>query len=64
VGFGFRDFDQASGRWMARDPVLYDGGQANLFVYLGNDPVGLRDPLGLWCFGGSVCLGFGSGVVH
>jgi len=49
VRFGFRDYDQVSGRWTARDPALYGGGQSNLYVYAGNDPVGLRDPLGLWC---------------
>lgn len=61
VRFGYRDFEQKSGRWTARDPALYEGGQANLYVYVGNDPVSLRDPLGLWCIGGSVyeVVGFG-----
>ncbi len=62
VRFGYRDFEQTSGRWTARDPALYEGGQANLYVYVGNDPVSLRDPLGLWCIGGSVydVVGFGA----
>ncbi len=62
VRFGFRDLDTASGRWTARDPALYDGGQANLYAYVGGDPVSLRDPLGLWCAGGSVYDGVGGGA--
>jgi RHS repeat-associated protein len=62
VRFGLRDLDTASGRWTARDPVLYEGGQANLYVYVGNDPVSLRDPLGLWCVGGSAYDGVGGGA--
>ena len=62
VRFGFRDHDTASGRWTARDPALYDGGQANLYSYVGGDPVSLRDPLGLWCAGGSVYDGVGGGA--
>jgi len=61
VRFGYRDFDQASGRWMARDPVLYEGGQANLYLYVGNNPVSQRDPMGLWCAGVSVYAVFGGG---
>jgi len=62
VRFGFRDLDTVSGRWTARDPALYDGGQANLYSYVGGDPVSLRDPLGLWCAGGSVYDGVGGGA--
>ncbi len=59
--FGYRDFDAASGRWTARDPILYAGGQVNLYAYVGNDPVGLRDPLGLFCIGGSLYEVVGGG---
>ena len=61
VRFGYRDYDQASGRWMARDPALYAGGQANLYVYVGNDPINGRDPLGLWCYNINLYIGFGAG---
>jgi len=55
VGFGFRDYEPASGRWTARDPILFGGGQGNLYVYVRNNPVSFRDPLGLAaCFGMSV----------
>ena len=61
VRFGFRDYEPESGRWTARDPILFRGGQANLYVYAGNDPVGQRDPSGLACIGGSVYSVFGGG---
>jgi RHS repeat-associated protein len=39
VNFAARDYDPTIGRWTARDPVLLDGGQLNLYLYLGNNPV-------------------------
>jgi RHS repeat-associated protein len=45
--FGFRDYDAAAGRWTARDPILFEGGQGNLYVYVGNGPLIKRDPDGL-----------------
>jgi RHS repeat-associated protein len=62
VHFGFRDYEPASGRWTARDPVLFGGGQGNLYAYVGNSPVTLRDPSGLSCFGASVYNGWGGGA--
>ncbi|NHA15432.1 PKD domain-containing protein [Thioalkalivibrio sp. XN279] len=60
--FGFRDYDPVTGRWLARDPLLYGGRQANLYAYVNNDPVNLRDPTGLVCVGGSVYTGIGAGA--
>ena len=62
VRFGLRDYDPAAGRWTARDPVLFAGGQANLYVYVANDPVARRDPTGLFCVGGSAYAGVGAGT--
>jgi RHS repeat-associated protein len=62
VHFAFRDYDPASGRWTARDPVLFQGGQVNLYAYVGNSPIKYRDPLGLICVNASLYQGFGGGV--
>ncbi len=61
VRFGFRDYAAAAGRWTARDPILFAGGQGNLYVYVGNNPVSLVDPTGLFCIGGSAYAGAGAG---
>jgi RHS repeat-associated protein len=47
VRFGARDYDPVLGRWTAKDPLLFDGGDTNLYAYTGNDPVNLVDPLGM-----------------
>ncbi|MCC7374768.1 MAG: hypothetical protein IT581_08930 [Verrucomicrobiales bacterium] len=47
IRFGARDYDSETGRWTARDPILFEGRQANLYAYANNDPVNLRDPDGL-----------------
>ncbi len=44
---GNRDYEPASGRFTSRDPILFDGGQSNLYAYVGNDPVNNNDPDGL-----------------
>ena len=45
--FGFRDYDPAIGRWTAKDPIDFAGGDLNLFAYVQSDPVNWIDPLGL-----------------
>ncbi|HEX2911525.1 MAG TPA: RHS repeat-associated core domain-containing protein [Chloroflexia bacterium] len=60
--FGLRDYEASSGRWTARDPLLFDGGQANLYAYVTGDPIELRDPTGLFCIGGSAYGGLGGGA--
>jgi RHS repeat-associated protein len=47
VRFGARDYDPETGRWTAKDPIGFDGGDSNLFGYVANDPVNWVDPLGL-----------------
>ena len=47
VHFGYRDYDTASGRWTSRDPILYAGGQLNVYAYCANDPINFVDPSGL-----------------
>src|SRR5216683_2199003 len=35
-------------RFLSEDPLQFGGGDVNLFGYAGNDPVGHKDPLGLY----------------
>jgi hypothetical protein len=34
------------GAWTYKDPLRFDGGDTNLYAYVGNDPVNLIDPSG------------------
>jgi RHS repeat-associated protein len=45
--FGARDYDAQIGRWTAKDPALFGGGDTNLYAYVANDPVNRRDERGL-----------------
>jgi len=46
VRFGARDFDAEVGRWTAKDPIRFAGGDPNLYGYVLGDPVNLVDPDG------------------
>ena len=46
VRFGLRDYDAETGRWTTIDPILFSGGQTNLYAYVNNDPVNQGDPRG------------------
>jgi RHS repeat-associated protein len=45
--FGYRDFDPDVGRWTAKDPIFFEGGDTDLYGYVLNDPINLIDPDGL-----------------
>ena len=47
VRFGFRDYDPDIGRWTAKDPILFGGGDSDLYGYCLNDAVNFEDPFGL-----------------
>jgi len=47
IRFGYRDFDPETGRWTARDPIGFAGGDTNLYGYVASDPVNFVDPTGL-----------------
>ncbi len=47
VRFGARDYDAETGRWASKDPILFEGGDANVYNYVMNDPVNWIDPGGL-----------------
>jgi len=46
VRFGARDYDAETGRWTAKDPLLFEGGDTNLYAYGLGDPVNRTDPTG------------------
>jgi RHS repeat-associated protein len=50
VRFGARDYDGRVGRWTAKDLILFDGGDTNLYGYTFADPVNLIDLSGLDIF--------------
>jgi RHS repeat-associated protein len=45
--FRHRDLSPTLGRWISQDPIGFEAGDANLYRYVGNGPVGHLDPLGL-----------------
>ncbi len=45
--FGYRDYDAYTGKWTAKDPIGFDGGDTNLYGYVLGDPVNFVDPTGL-----------------
>lgn len=47
VRFGARDYYPAVGRWTIKDPILFNGGDTNLYGYVLSDPVNLTDTSGL-----------------
>jgi RHS repeat-associated protein len=50
VRFGARDYDPQVGRWTTKDPIKFAGRDTNLYTYVANDPVNLRDPDGKLAF--------------
>ena len=46
VRFGARDYDASVGRWTAKDPILFAGGDTNLYRYVQNSPLNFIDPSG------------------
>jgi len=47
VRFGARDYDASTGRWTCKDPILFGGKSSNLYKYVSNNPINLKDPIGL-----------------
>ncbi len=45
--FGYREYDAYTGKWTSKDPILFEGGDSNLYGYVLGDPVNLVDPEGL-----------------
>jgi RHS repeat-associated protein len=49
VRFGARDYDPEIGRWLAKDPILFEGEDTNLYGYALVDPISFFDPMGNIC---------------
>jgi RHS repeat-associated protein len=62
VRSGFRDYNLDIGKWTAKDPLLFKGGNIDLYGYVGNDPINFTDPKGLYVSGIGVAGGI-SGTV-
>jgi RHS repeat-associated protein len=46
IKFGVRNYDPMVGRWISKDPVLFEGGDVNLYAYCASSPVAWVDPVG------------------
>ena len=47
VRYGYRDYDPEVGLWTAKDPLIFDGGDVNLYLYVFSNPQNLIDAFGL-----------------
>jgi len=72
VRLGYRDYDPDIGRWTAKDPIFFAGGDTDLYGYCLSDPINSFDQLGLapWWAGiageaaaGTGLILFGAGVI-
>ena len=56
VRFGRRDYAPLRGRFASKDPSGLRAGEANLYAYVGSDPVNLNDPTGKcpWCIAAGI----------
>jgi RHS repeat-associated protein len=62
IHFGARDFDPHTGTWLAKDPLLLNGGDTNVNAYVGGDPVNRIDPSGTEYWNLNVGIGFFVGI--
>jgi RHS repeat-associated protein len=61
VRFGYRDYDPGVGRWTAKDPIGFAGGDTDLYGYVLNDPADANDLEGLWA-AQAIGAGIGAGI--
>ncbi|MHB1036579.1 MAG: golvesin C-terminal-like domain-containing protein [Pirellulales bacterium] len=66
-----RWYEACTGRWLSEDPIGFDFGDVNLFVYCGNRPLDYTDPVGLtqtrttttYTFDGKISIEFGANEI-
>lgn len=46
--FVARHYDPTIGRWTSKDPIGFNGGDTNLYAYVGANPMSYIDPSGLF----------------
>jgi len=61
IKFGYRDYDPDVSRWTAKDPILFAGGDTDLYSYVLNDPINLIDPIGTVGVAGAIIGGIAGG---
>ena len=64
VRFGARDYEPETGRWTATDPILFAGGQLDLYSYVIDDPVNSVDYAGLGPADGVPANGPAADAIH
>ncbi len=58
--FGYRDYDAYTGKWTAKDPIDFGGGDSNFYGYVLGDPVDFVDSQGLFLANAiGAIIGFG-----
>jgi len=57
-----RYYDPEVGRFVSEDPIGFEGGDVNLYAYVGGNPVLRIDPLGTDSFSIGITLAAGAGV--
>jgi len=62
VHFGAREYAPSIGRWLTKDPILFAGGDTNLYGYTLADPINLIDSDGNESISISAYLGIGGGL--
>lgn len=61
VKLGARDYDSTIGRWTTPDPIGFNGGDTNLYAYVGGNPMSYVDPSGHFGIAGAL-IGGGFGA--
>ena len=61
VRFGARDYEPETGRWTAKDPISFAGGDGNLYGYVLQSPADATDPTGKFTLG-AVLMSVGTGM--